>query len=130
MARDDLKAKVVLDADTKNAEKGIKRVEGSFRKFGSWLSTKFVFTLGDVQRAFSAITGSIKDAAALEGQTAALEANLAAQGMALDSFLANLDRVAQGQIAQADLIAASSQAILLGIPADKIAELLEVAAAS
>ena len=50
--------------------------------------------------------------------------------MALDSFLANLDRVAEGQIAQADLIAASSQAILLGIPADKIAELLEVAAAS
>lgn len=130
MARDDLKAKVVLDADTKGAEKGIKRVEGSFRKFGSWLSTKFVFTLGDVSRAFSAITGSIKDAAALEGQTQALEANLAAQGMALDSFLANLDRVAQGQIAQADLIAASSQAILLGIPADKIAELLEVAAAS
>ena len=209
MARDDLKAKVVLDADTKGAEKGIKRVEGSFKKFGSWLSgslvptlgkvtkslnigdsaskgiarasgafrklggylgsgfsrsinrvktafgamgtsgvqsvgrvdgsfrrlggwlsSKFVFTLGDVSRAFGAVAGSIKDAGALEGQTQALRLNLAAQGQSLDSFLANLDRVAQGQIAQADLIAASSQAILLGIPADKIAELLEVAAAS
>ena len=130
MARDDLKAKVVLGSDTSGAEKGIKRVEGSFRRFSKFLSSKFVITLGDVTRAFSAITGSIRDSAALEGQTQALASNLAAQGVALDSFLANLERVSQGQIAQADLIASSSRAILLGIPADKIAELLEVAAAS
>lgn len=130
MARDDLKAKVVLDADTKGAEKGIKRVEGSFRKFGSWLSTRFVFTLGDVSRAFSALTTSITDSAALESQTRALELNLAAQGVALEGFIKNLDQAAQGQISQADLIKQSANALLLGIPADKIAGLLEVAGVS
>ena len=124
------RVKTAFGAMGTSGVQGVGRVDGSFRKLGRWLSSKFVFTLGDVSRAFSAITGSIKDAGALEGQTQALRLNLAAQGQSLDSFLANLDRVAQGQIAQADLIAASSQAILLGIPADKIAELLEVAAAS
>lgn len=105
----------------------VRKVQRSMRGFSSFLRNNFVVTLGDVARAAQAAYDRIFDTSRLEGQTASLRAQLESQGQSFDAFLAKLDEVAEGTISSADLIRASSQALLLGIPADRIAELLEVA---
>jgi methyl-accepting chemotaxis protein len=122
-----IKARIVAED---RASPEVARAQGSFKRFGNFLKDKFVITLGDVSRAAKAAFGLIKEAANLEGQQRALELSLAEQGQSFDKFIGKLKDVSRGTVATADLIKASSSALLLGIPADKISELLEVARAS
>ncbi len=68
------------DASSKTVDK----VEGRFKKFGSWLSSSFVITAGDVARAFSAVasalTSGIKAAVAQQRANTALAAAMKSAG--------------------------------------------------
>lgn len=127
MARD-LRVKVRLQADTKDAQRNIGKAEGSFRKFSTFLSQRFVVTLGDVSRAISGVFSAIQTSITLERQETALRGQLAAMGQDFDSFISTLQRVSNNTVATADLIASSSRALLLGIPAEEIDDLLQIAA--
>jgi hypothetical protein len=102
---------------------GADAATGRITRFANFLSSRLVVTFGDVanaaQRAYTAI---------IEGaQRVSQESALRTQIDDLDAFLAKLDEVAQGTVSRASLIASSSKAVLLGIPADEIASLLEIA---
>lgn len=101
-----------------------------FAKFTAFLKDRFVVTLGDVSRAVSAAFGAIKDSADLRSQTNALKLALATQGKDFNKYIAKLKEVSRGTVATADLIKSSSRALLLGIPAEEISKLLEIARAS
>lgn len=120
----------VLIGARDNATATVKKVQKSFKGLGDFLKNNLVVTLGEVQRAFSAAFRGIQEAATLEGQTQALKLQLAQQGQAFDGFLAKLQDVSRATVATSKLIASSGRALLLGIPAEKIAELLEIARAS
>lgn len=122
-------AKGTGDAVEQSGEQATK-AQGSFAKFTSFLKTRFVFTLQDVGRAVSAVFNAIKDASDLSSQTNALKLSLAQQGKDFDTYLATLKEVSRGTVSTADLIKSTSKALLLGIPADDIAKLLDVARAS
>ena len=58
MARGDFKQRVVLELEDK-ASAGVKRTQGAFSRLGSFLSSKFVITLGDVVQLFKGITSGM-----------------------------------------------------------------------
>lgn len=128
MARDP-RIRATIEADGKQATQEIGRVR---RAFGG-----LIVTLGDVGDAIGG-TGSliakafreIRAAINLEAQTIALRNQLNTQGQSLDQYIEKLQEVSDGTISAAELIKQSSAALLLGIPAGQIAELLEVARAS
>ena len=70
------------------------------------------------------------DGSTLRSQTEALKRNVEAQNVIWDGYLEKIKQVAKDQITTADIIKSSSQALLLGIPADKIADLMDVARVS
>lgn len=109
---------------------GLGSAQGRFQNFISFLKSRFVITLGDVVNLVRSAMREIEEAVSLKGAERALAQGLAAQGQSLDAFLAKLDEVAQGTVSRADLIATAGRAILLGIPAKQIADLLDVARAS
>lgn len=102
---------------------GADRAQSSFSRFGEFLRARFVVTLGDVTRAARATFAVIEES----GRRLNAERALRTQIDDLDAYLAKLQEVSDGTISNAALIASSSQALLLGIPADKISELLEIA---
>lgn len=108
----------------------IDRVQRRSGRFLDFLRQRFVFTLSEVSRLAQAAFRQIDEAGRLDSQTEALRRNLAAQGVAFDAYLAKLREVSRDQVSNAQLIESSSQALLLGIPAEKIADLLEIARAS
>ena len=117
---------VVKDEATRN----LKKVQRGFGGLVNFIQSRVVVTFGDLARAAQAAFAAIKDATDLSGQTRALQLQLNEQGVAFADFLKEVKRVSRGTISEADAIKAASQAILLGIPADKIVKLLEVARAS
>ena len=140
MGRNDFKQSIIIEAEDKASKplknvgdsldtlgKSTKKAEGSFRRFGKYLSKRFVITLGDVTRAITAAWRAMQSVITLEGQETALRGQLARMGQDFDTFISQLDKAAAGTVSTADLIANSSRALLLGIPADKIADLLEIA---
>ncbi len=106
------------------------KAQGRLSKFGSFLSSKFVVTLGDVANGVRAAFAAIKDASDLSSQTNALKLALAEQGQSFDEFIGKLRKVSRSTVSTADLIKSSSKALLLGIPAEEISQLLEIARAS
>jgi hypothetical protein len=122
-------ARVVIKTIDKSS-KTIKKIQGNFSKFGSFIAKRFVFTFSDLQRAVEKSFGAIKKGIDLTAQTRVLQQQLTAQGIAFDEYIAKLNEVSAGTVSTAGLIAKSNQALLLGIGADKIAKLLEVARAS
>lgn len=124
-----LLVKTRLEAED-NASPAVAKAQGSFSRFADFLKSKFVVTLGDVSNLARSAMDRIFDTARLEGQTNALRIELAKQGQSFDEFIGKLDEVARGTVSTGDLIKSSSQALLLGIPADQIARLLEIARAS
>tara|TARA_R100001530_G_scaffold34253_1_gene26739 strand:- start:1425 stop:2876 length:1452 start_codon:yes stop_codon:yes gene_type:complete len=58
VARGDFKQRVVLELEDK-ASAGVKRTQGAFSRLGSFLSSKFVITLGDVVQLFKGITSGM-----------------------------------------------------------------------
>lgn len=119
-----------VGASVENAGNSADRAQGRFARFSKFLKSRFVITLGDVANAVVAAFAAIKESADLQGQTQALKNQLATQGIAFDSYIKKLEEVSRGTVATADLIAASSKALLFGIPADEIVELLDIARAS
>jgi len=123
-----MKVEAVITARDQ-ASAPIGRVESRFKGLASTISkskVKIVAALAGIAVAFQ----QLQRAADLKGQTAALRTQLAQQGQDLDTYLLKLQEVSRGTISTADLIGASSRALLLGIPAEKISELLETARAS
>lgn len=57
----DSEVRVRITAEDR-ASAAVDKVEGRFAKLGNFLASKFVFTLGDVTRAFTAITGALVSA--------------------------------------------------------------------
>ncbi len=84
---------------------------------------KITAALVAVVGAFRLIENSAKEI----GQRGALERNLAAQGIAIDTFIGELRKLSDNQVKTADLIIASNRAIKLGIEAGDIAGLLKAA---
>lgn len=106
----------------------VKKIQSRFAAFGSFLKSRFVFTLGDVQRALGAVFDSIQRTVTLERQETALRGQLNRIGKDFDSFISTLQNVSNNTVSTADLIASSSRALLLGIPAEEIDNLLQIAA--
>jgi hypothetical protein len=106
--------------------KVIGTVQRGFANFGSFLAKRFVITLGDVQRAVRAMGDALESALQARGQRRALEQ----QVQNLDSFLGKLKEVSRGTISTSKLIETSSRALLLGIPAQDVSRLLEIARVS
>ena len=119
-----------LGEDLDDAGKKAGRAQGRFARFASFLKSRFVVTLGDAAQAVKAVFRQIEESAKLDGQTESVKRNLAEQGIAFDAYIAKLEEVSRGQVSTADLIKSSSQALLLGIPAEEIANLLEIARVS
>lgn len=108
----------------------IAKVEGRFKRFSKFLKSRLVISFSEVARAARTAFAAIEGSATLQGQTRALSIQLAQQGHDLESFLAKLKQVSGGTVSEAELISASARAVLLGIPAEEISTLLEIAAAS
>lgn len=119
-----------MGGDIKQSGDQTVKAQSSFSKFSNFLKSRFVITLGDVSRAVGGIFRAIKDASDLSSQTNALKLSLAQQGQSFDTYLDKLKEVSRGTISTADLIKSSSKALLLGIPAEEIAKLLDIARAS
>ena len=132
-------AAVRINADTSQATAAITRLKAaaestkaSFATVQAGLSKAMVpvaaatATIYGLKKAFDAV----KEGATLDAQTEALKRNVEAQGVAWDGYIAKLAKVSQAQVANADIVRAASSAMLLGIPAEKMSELMEVAAAS
>jgi hypothetical protein len=147
VARGDFKQRVIFEL-VDDASGSARRIEGSFRdvrdelnsldgaakrsqsrlgSFTSFLRNRFVFTFQDVAGAIRQVWQSIQETITLEGQETALRNQLSGINQSFDEFIEQLDKAASGTVATADLISASSRALLLGIPADEIANLLEIA---
>ena len=129
MARAALTVRTRIEAEDA-ASPNVAKAQSSFARFADFLKTRFVVTLGDVSNLARAAFDRIFDVARLEGQTQALRIQLAQQGQSFDAYIAKLNEVAKGTISTADLVKSASSALLLGIPADQIAKLLEIARAS
>ena len=133
------KTPVKIKADTSQATSALTRLKASaealqapFAKVQAGLSKAMVpvavatASVYGLKKAFDAV----KEGATLDAQTEALKRNVEAQGVAWDGYIAKLAKVSQAQVANADIVRAASSAMLLGIPAEKMSELMEVAAAS
>ena len=129
MAREQ-KVKIKFEADTRQAQRELGRIRGAFSSFGNFLSTRFVFTFTEVFRVASQALDAFKEAAQLDAQERALRNSLTNIGQDFDGFIAKLQQVSDSTVSTADLIRSSSTALLLGIPAEEIAALLEVARAA
>jgi hypothetical protein len=126
MGRKDLQAKIRLTGDSSGAERAIKRTDKSFGKFSSGLKTKLL----GVTAAIASLAGGIKllEAAGKRlGQRRSLQRSLEADGKSIDTFLGQLDQLANKQISTSNLILASNRALALGIDSDDIPGLLEAA---
>lgn len=126
MALRDLTARIRITADTKGVSTGLKSAETSVTRF----KTGYVAAAAAIAAATAAIVKGfqqLREGATLAAQERALETQLGRVGEDLDQFLAKLTEVSQGTLSTAEAIQASSSALLLGIPADKISALLEIA---
>jgi cell division protein ZapA (FtsZ GTPase activity inhibitor) len=152
MARGDLKTKIQLVGDATGATKAIKTVQRSFNGLVSSAKTAsagvasamLASARGVENFATSAkknIVGIIASVVALRqafiqvrtsadqiGQSDALERRLAADGISIDKFIGKLKELSDNQIATADLILAANRALALGIRAEDLGGLMEVAA--
>ena len=125
---------------TQDAQRDLQGLQKSLRDTSKAAATSaggfkvFVAALRQHALAIGAIIGTmvvafrkLGKAARLAGTTRALEIQLGRQGLALDRFLETLKKTSRGQVSQADLIAKSARAILLGIPAKELNNLLNIA---
>ena len=121
------KALEAMNAELNRTDTVATRSQTRLSQFSDFLRRRFVITFGDVQRAVSAAMATIQETITLEGQEQALRGQLDSIGVGFDEFIEKLDQAASGTVSTANLIEASSRALLLGIPAEEIANLLEIA---
>lgn len=102
---------------------------GLMEKFkANWLTT--TAAIGAAWIAVAQGWDAAKQAAEGLQQRASFENLAASHGFAAKTILSDLERVSAGTIATKDLIQAAGTAMLTGIPADKLARLMEIARAS
>jgi hypothetical protein len=129
MARASHEVSVRLSAKD-DASGAFKSAQKSAKGFSDFLTRTFVVTAGDVTRAVSAAWQGMKESISLAAQERALKAQIESIGGDFDSFIGNLQKVSDNTISTKDIIESSSRALLLGIPAPQIADLLETARVS
>ncbi len=118
-----------LNRTIKGSAKGVKDTEGGFSRFASGIKREALVIGAAIAGGAVAFRG-LESAGARIGQRRSLERALESQNIAIDGYLEKLDEAARGTVSTADLIASSSRALLLGIPAEEISKLLEIARAS
>ena len=135
MGRGDFKQRVIFEVDDQ-ASAPVGKIQGTFGKLGSFLSSRFAITLGDVVGLFKSVAGaagSVVDAAQQQEKSVA----------ALDQALASLGPAAAGASealqAQAAALEATTQfgdeaiiqnqalALNLGVSADQAGKLTQAA---
>lgn len=121
------RVRIRLEADSSGAEAGVSRAEASLGRLNTFLRDRLVATFGDVANASRIALEAVGDFAESEAKLGALEIRLADQGVALDQFLAKLNEVAAGTVSNADLVRSASEALIRGLPADQIVNVLAVA---
>ena len=122
MARNDLRAKIILEAEDR-ASSSIDKVEGRFTRLGKSIKSNalaITAALAGVVVAFRQIEESAKQT----GQEAAFFRNL---GEGAQELLDQLIALSDGQIATNELILASNRALALGISKDDLPGLLQKA---
>lgn len=122
------KATVELEAKD-GTSRPIQNVESRFKRLTNSLRQNALKITGALAGLALAFRG-LEKAADLQGTTEALRRNLAKQGQDLDTFLGKLRQATDAQISNAALIESSARALALGIPAEEIASLAEIARAS
>jgi hypothetical protein len=113
-----------------DASKAFFSAEESARSFSGFLSDHFVITAGEVFAAVGAAVEGLKETITLQAQEDALSRQLANIGQDYDEFVAKLKHVSDSTVSTQDIIESSSRALLLGIPANQISDLLETARVS
>ena len=121
-------AKAVLEAEDR-ASGTIGKVEGRFKRLGSFLASRFVITLGDVTRAVRGVVdtfaGWIEAANKQEDAVKSLDAALAGLGPAADTVSESLQRQASAlqdvtRYGDEAIIQAQAYLATLGVQADQI----------
>lgn len=130
MASRKTKLEVIIDGSAAGAKRAISGTRKAAGGLVSWMSSKFVITMGDVINATRAAWDEFNQALDLGARTKALQAQLADQGQTFDEFIGKLKEASKNAISEADLIETSTRTLLLGIPAEEISTLLELASAN
>ena len=123
--------KFSVSAELRARDVGASRTVRNFRnEFGLLQNTIRGLIGGGVLVAARVAFEELQEAITLGRQRAALSEDLAAAGQDLDQFLAKMREVSDGTISASNIIQSSSRALLLGIPAEELSSLLEIARAS
>jgi len=129
MAIRDLTARIRITADVKGVDRGLKQASKSvttFKNDTAAAGIAIAASLVAISKGFDAAQAGADRLA----QQQALGQNLQSLGLDLDDFLQRLQNVASGTVSAAELINSAGNALLLGIPAERIADLLEIARVS
>lgn len=119
-----------MRGSVKRANDAFQKQRAAMNKNVSTIAGKLVPTYGDAAGAIRFAAQQIERAGQVAGQSRALEIGLARQGKALNEFLDEMKGVSRGTVSQAKIVESSGRALLLGIPAEEMAQLMEVARAS
>jgi hypothetical protein len=123
-------------ADAHNvAKQGAAKIQSSIDKGLDFekMKVKAVAAGAAVYAAFRAVGQAVESArigSVLEKQAVAFNNLSIAAGTSSKNMISSLKAASQGLVAESDLMAASGKAMLMSIPADKISELMKIAAAT
>lgn len=124
-----------LAAAHKETQDGAKRIQATLDKGVNFAGMvgKATAAAGSIYAAFATISRGIEMAkigATLEKQAQSFSNLSDAAGTSSKAMLDSLKGASRGLVAEADLMAAAGKAMLMNIPADKISELMKIAAAT
>jgi len=147
MAFDEAKVKLIIEASTEaaakkmrefstNADQGLKNADVSARKFGDglkqgWAKAKSAWVeIGAAVIALKKAYDLMNTAAQFKQRETAFRNMAASHGADADRIIADMKRLSAGTIDTMTIMEKAGTAMTLGIQADKLAELMEVARAS
>ena len=120
-----------LGLDTRDMDKGAKRAEGSLKKVGAGIS-RFKAIVATVIAGIAAhvAISAAKMAGEIEGLEKGFKRLCQNYSASADSILSDLRRIARGTMSTADIIRSANTAMLLSIPAENLAKMMEIAMAA
>jgi hypothetical protein len=135
MGRGDFKQRVIFEVDDQ-ASAPVGKIQGTFGKLGSFLSSRFAITLGDVVGLFKSVAGAAgsvidaaqqqeKSVAALDQALASLGPAAAGASEALQAQAAALEKTTQ--FGDEAIIQNQALALNLGVSADQAGKLTQAA---
>jgi hypothetical protein len=147
MAFDEAKVKLIIEASTEaaakkmrefssNADQGLKNADVSARKFGDgmkqgWANAKAAWVeIGAAVVAVKKAYDLMNNAAQFQQRETAFRNMAASHGADADKIIADMKKLSAGTIDTMTIMEKAGTAMTLGIQADKLAELMEVARAS